>query len=51
LREAVPEATYEPGRSQLTVALPEAPGEQFPAVLRAAEALLKVVSEPAQAAA
>jgi hypothetical protein len=33
------------------VALPEAPGEQFPAVLRAAEALLKVVSEPAQAAA
>ncbi|MCW2968588.1 MAG: mfd, partial [Solirubrobacteraceae bacterium] len=51
LRDAVPGATYEPGRSQLTVALPEEPGEQFPAVLRAAEALLKVVSEPAQAAA
>jgi transcription-repair coupling factor (superfamily II helicase) len=50
LREAIPDATYEPGRSQLTVRVSEDPAEQFPAVVRAAEALLSVVSEPARAA-
>jgi len=49
LRQDVPGATYEPGRSQLTVALPKEPGEQFPAVVAAADALLKVVSVPAPA--
>ena len=49
LREAVPGSTYEPGRSQLTVLVPEEPGEQFPAVVAAADALLRVVSEPAGA--
>jgi len=51
LREEIPDALYEPGRSQLTVRLPEDPAEHFPAVVRAAECLLKVVQEPAQAAA
>jgi hypothetical protein len=51
LREAIPESTYEPGRSQLTVAVPEDPAEQFPAVVAAADALLNVVSIPARAAA
>src|SRR5688500_2317076 len=48
LREAVPASTYEPGRSQVTVTVPEEPGEQFPAVVRAADALLNVVLEPAE---
>ncbi|MCW3017129.1 MAG: transcription-repair coupling factor [Solirubrobacterales bacterium] len=51
LREAIPDLVYEPGRSQLTVHVPEDPAEQFPAVVRAADALLNVVSIPAQAAA
>jgi transcription-repair coupling factor (superfamily II helicase) len=51
LREELPDGVYEPGRSQLTVRVPEEPGLQFPAVVAAAEALLKVVEEPAQAAA
>ena len=46
---SVPDAVYEPGRSQLTVRLPEQPGEQFAAVVRAADALLNVVSGPAPA--
>ncbi|MFL5846308.1 MAG: TRCF domain-containing protein, partial [Solirubrobacteraceae bacterium] len=50
LRKAIPGATYEPGRSQVTVVVSEEPGEQFPAVVRAADALLNVVLEPAQAA-
>ena len=51
LREAIPDMTYEPGRSQLTVTVPEDPAAQFPAVVGAAEALLNVVSTPARAAA
>jgi transcription-repair coupling factor (superfamily II helicase) len=49
LREELPDAVYEPGRSQLTVRLPEQPAEQFAAVVRAADALLNVVSGPAPA--
>ncbi len=51
LREAVPGAAYEPGRSQLTVAVGEEAAEAFPAVVHAADALLGVVAEPAGAAA
>ena len=38
---------YEPGRSQLTVRVPEEPEERFPAVVRAADALLAVTREAA----
>jgi transcription-repair coupling factor (superfamily II helicase) len=51
LREEIPDATYEPGRSQLTVIVGEDPAQAFPAVVRAADGLLAAVSEPAQAAA
>jgi transcription-repair coupling factor (superfamily II helicase) len=51
LKEEFPDGLYEPGRSQLTVRLPEDPAAQFSAVVSASEALLKVVAEPAQAAA
>ncbi|MDX6665794.1 MAG: hypothetical protein QOG68_2000, partial [Solirubrobacteraceae bacterium] len=51
LLEAVPGLTYEPGRAQITVALPDEPAEQFGAVVRAADALLGVLSEPARAVA
>jgi transcription-repair coupling factor (superfamily II helicase) len=47
LREAIPEATYEPGRSQLSVRVPDAPEERFPAVVRAADALLAVTRDAA----
>jgi len=50
LRDELPGAVYEPGRSQLTVRLPEDASEQFPAVVQAADALLNVVSGPAPAA-
>ncbi|HZO35875.1 MAG TPA: helicase-related protein, partial [Solirubrobacteraceae bacterium] len=46
LRAEIPEATYEPGRAQLTVRVPDDPAARFPAVLRAADALLAVVREP-----
>jgi transcription-repair coupling factor (superfamily II helicase) len=42
LREALPAATYEPGRSQLSVRVPEDPQQRFPAVVAAADALLGV---------
>jgi transcription-repair coupling factor (superfamily II helicase) len=42
LRERVPEALYESGRSQVSVRVSEDPGERFPAVVRAADALLEV---------
>jgi transcription-repair coupling factor (superfamily II helicase) len=42
LRELVPEALYESGRSQVSVRVSEEPGERFPAVVRAADALLEV---------
>jgi transcription-repair coupling factor (superfamily II helicase) len=47
LREAIPEALYEPGRSQLSVRVPDAPEDRFPAVVRAADALLAVTREAA----
>jgi transcription-repair coupling factor (superfamily II helicase) len=44
LRETLPGANYEAGRSQLTVRVPDAPSERFPAVVAAADALLSVQS-------
>jgi transcription-repair coupling factor (superfamily II helicase) len=42
LREALPTAVYESGRSQLSLRVPDDPGQRFPAVVRAADALLAV---------
>ena len=42
LREALPGANYESGRSQLSLRVPDDPAERFPAVVRAADALLDV---------
>jgi transcription-repair coupling factor (superfamily II helicase) len=49
VREEIPGATYEPGRSQLSVHVPDDPAERFPAVLRAADSLLALVREPVKA--
>jgi transcription-repair coupling factor (superfamily II helicase) len=46
LRKRIPEAVYEFGRSQLLVRVPGDDGERFPAVVRAADALLETVSSP-----
>ena len=42
LREELPEARYEPGREQVSLRVPDEPQERFPAVVRAADALLAV---------
>ena len=42
LREALPGANYEAGRSQLSLRVPDDPTQRFPAVVRAADALLSV---------
>jgi transcription-repair coupling factor (superfamily II helicase) len=42
LKEQIPESLYEPGRSQLSVRVPDAPEDRFPAVVHAANALLAV---------
>jgi transcription-repair coupling factor (superfamily II helicase) len=47
LRERIPEALYESGRSQVSLRVPDDPGQRFPAVVRAADALLEVTSEAA----
>ena len=47
LREEIPEALYESGKSQLSVRVPDDPAERFPAVVRAADALLAVTREAA----
>jgi transcription-repair coupling factor (superfamily II helicase) len=47
LREAIPGALYEAGRSQLSLRVPDDPAERFPAVVRAADALLAVSREAA----
>ncbi len=46
LKERLPEATYEPGRSTVRVDVPAEPAARFPAVVAAAEALLEVASAP-----
>jgi transcription-repair coupling factor (superfamily II helicase) len=47
LREQLPEALYESGRSQVSVRVPREGPERFPAVLHAADVLLAVVREAA----
>jgi transcription-repair coupling factor (superfamily II helicase) len=47
LREALPGAIYESGRSQLSVRVPEDPQQRFPAVVNAADVLLSVQREAA----
>ncbi len=48
LREEVPEAVYEPGRSTVSVRVPDDPAQRFSAVVRAAEAILRAATEPSQ---
>jgi transcription-repair coupling factor (superfamily II helicase) len=47
LRARIPEAVYEFGRSQLLVRVPGDDGQRFPAVVRAADALLETLSASA----
>jgi transcription-repair coupling factor (superfamily II helicase) len=42
LREAIPGALYESGKSQFSLRVPDDPALRFPAVVRAADALLEV---------
>src|SRR3954470_12228954 len=50
LRELVPGALYESGRSQFSVRVPDDPEQRFPAVVRAADGLLAVVTDGAETA-
>ncbi len=50
IREEVPGALYESGRSQLSFRVPTDPQQRFPAVVRAADVLLATVSEEPVAA-
>ena len=47
LREQLPEALYESGRSQVSVRVPKEGEERFPSVVRAADTLLSVIREAA----
>jgi transcription-repair coupling factor (superfamily II helicase) len=47
LREELPEAVYESGRSQVSVRVPHEGEERFPSVVRAADVLLAIVREAA----
>ena len=47
LREELPEALYESGRSQVSVRIPKEGAERFPTVVRAADVLLAVTREAA----
>jgi transcription-repair coupling factor (superfamily II helicase) len=47
LRQEIPEALYESGKSQVSVRVPDDPEKRFPAVVRAADVLLAVASEAA----
>ena len=47
LRAQIPGVLYEPGKSQLSVRVPDDPQQRFPAVVRAADALLAVTREAA----
>jgi transcription-repair coupling factor (superfamily II helicase) len=46
LRERIPEAMYESGRSTVSVRVPDEPAARFPALVAAAEAILEVATEP-----
>ena len=47
LRERLPGAIYESGRSQLSLRVPDDPQQRFPAVVNAADVLLSVQREAA----
>jgi transcription-repair coupling factor (superfamily II helicase) len=47
IRQEIPEALYESGKSQLSMRVPEDPAERFPAVVKAADVLLAVTREAA----
>jgi transcription-repair coupling factor (superfamily II helicase) len=47
LRAEIPSALYESGKSQFSVRVPDDPEQRFPAVVRAADALLAVQREAA----
>ena len=47
LRQEIPEALYESGKSQLSLRVPDDPAKRFPAVVRAADVLLAVTREAA----
>src|SRR3712207_6121637 len=47
LRQEIPEALYESGKSQVSVRVADDPEQRFPAVVRAADVLLAVASEAA----
>ncbi len=47
LREELPDALYEAGRSQVSVRVPKDGTERFPSVVKAADALLAIVREAA----
>jgi transcription-repair coupling factor (superfamily II helicase) len=51
LKAELPEATYEPGRSQFSLRVPDDPEQRFPAVVRAADVLLGVVRSAEEVAA
>ncbi len=51
IRAEIPEALYESGRSQLSLRVPDDPGQRFPAVVRAADVLLAVTREAGDGAA
>jgi transcription-repair coupling factor (superfamily II helicase) len=47
IRQEIPEALYESGKSQLSMRVPEDPVQRFPAVVKAADVLLAVTREAA----
>ncbi len=47
IREEIPEALYESGKSQLSMRVPDDPAARFPAVVRAADVLLAITREAA----
>ncbi|HUA50397.1 MAG TPA: transcription-repair coupling factor [Solirubrobacteraceae bacterium] len=47
IRQEIPEALYESGKSQLSMRVPEDPVKRFPAVVRAADVLLAITREAA----
>jgi len=46
LRERIPEAVYESGRSTVRIRVPDEAEKRFPAVVKAAEAILEAASAP-----
>ncbi len=48
VRQEIPEALYESGKSQLSLRVPQDPRQRFPAVVRTADVLLAVTREAAE---